>query len=90
MARLSAPQTTPCRGHYFNGVDLAPPTVMMFQSKHEERRTIPLNQTVLSIVNERGTLRSFIYAHGYDGARTHADGHVTMAHGGAGVRAAPQ
>jgi len=33
-------------------------TGMVFQSKHEERRILPLNQTVLSIVNERGTLRS--------------------------------
>ena len=30
----------------------------MFQSKNGERRTIPLNQTVLSLMKERGTLRS--------------------------------
>ena len=42
----------------WRGVDLTRRTVMVFQSKNGERRTIPLNQTVLSLIKERGTLRS--------------------------------
>jgi integrase len=42
----------------WRGVDLTRRTAMVFQSKNGERRTIPLNQTVLSVMKERGTLRS--------------------------------
>ncbi len=42
----------------WRGVDLIRRTAMVFQSKNGERRTIPLNQTVLSVMKERGTLRS--------------------------------
>lgn len=42
----------------WRGVDLTRRTVMVFQSKNGERRTIPLNQTILSLIKERGTLRS--------------------------------
>mgnify|MGYP003386587784 FL=1 len=42
----------------WRGVDLTRRTVMVFQSKNGERRTIPLNQTILSLLKERGTLRS--------------------------------
>jgi integrase len=39
-------------------VDLTRRTAMVFQSKNGERRTIPLNQTVLNLIKGRGTLRS--------------------------------
>ena len=42
----------------WRGVDLTRRTVMVFQSKNGERRTIPLNQTVLSLLKDRGRLRS--------------------------------
>lgn len=42
----------------WRGVDLTRRTVMVFQSKNGERRTIPLNQTILALLKERGTLRS--------------------------------
>ncbi len=42
----------------WRGVDLIRRTAMVFQSKNGERRTIPVNQTVLHILKERGTLRS--------------------------------
>jgi integrase len=42
----------------WRGVDLTRRTAMVFQSKNGERRTIPMNQTVLSLIKERGTLRS--------------------------------
>lgn len=42
----------------WRGLDLTRRTVMVFQSKNGERRTNPLNQTVLSLIKERGTLRS--------------------------------
>ena len=42
----------------WRGVDLIRRTAMVFHSKNGERRTIPLNQTVLSLIKERGTLRS--------------------------------
>ena len=42
----------------WRGVDLTRRTAMVFQSKNGERRTIPLNQTVLNIMKARGTLRS--------------------------------
>ena len=42
----------------WRGVDLTRRTVMLFHSKNGERRTIPLNQTVLNIIKERGKVRS--------------------------------
>ena len=39
-------------------VDLTRRTVLVFRSKNGERRTIPVNQTVLHLLKERGTLRS--------------------------------
>jgi integrase len=42
----------------WRGVDLIRRTAMVFQSKNGERRTIPVNQTVLSLLKEGETLRS--------------------------------
>jgi len=42
----------------WRGVDLTRRTVMLFHSKNGERRTIPMNQTVLNLIKGRGTLRS--------------------------------
>lgn len=42
----------------WRGVDLPRRTAMVFQSKNGERRTIPMNQTVLNLIKKRGTIRS--------------------------------
>ena len=42
----------------WRGVDLIRRMAMVFHSKNGERRTIPVNQTVLHLLKERGTLRS--------------------------------
>jgi integrase len=42
----------------WRGVDLTRRTVMVCQSKNGERRTIPLNQTVLAVIRESAKVRS--------------------------------
>ncbi len=42
----------------WRGVDVSRRTVTVFRSKNGERRTIPVNQTVLFVLKEKATLRS--------------------------------
>jgi len=42
----------------WRGVDLQRRTVTMFRSKNGERRTIPVNETVLRVLKERAKVRS--------------------------------
>jgi site-specific recombinase XerD len=42
----------------WRGVDVSRRTVMVVRSKNGERRTIPVNHTVLSVLKEKATLRS--------------------------------
>ncbi|HKW86036.1 MAG TPA: tyrosine-type recombinase/integrase, partial [Nitrospiraceae bacterium] len=42
----------------WRGVDLHRRTVTVFRSKNGERRTIPVNDTVLAVLNEKSTVRS--------------------------------
>lgn len=41
----------------WNGVDLARSTVIVFRSKNGERRTIPLNQTVMALLKEKSRVQ---------------------------------
>ena len=42
----------------WRGVDFSRRTVTVFHSKNGERRTIPINDTVLSVLRQKSTLRS--------------------------------
>lgn len=42
----------------WRGVDVSRRTVMVFRSKNGERRTIPVNQTVLTVLKEKAKVRS--------------------------------
>ncbi|MGE3978708.1 MAG: tyrosine-type recombinase/integrase [Nitrospira sp.] len=44
----------------WRGVDLTRRTVMLFHSKNSERRTIPLNQTMLSLMKAKKDEAHFV------------------------------